>query len=391
MIFLALLFQFVAAVALAWLANWIGLIPWRKSRQAHWSERARLLWPARVTAITNMFVIPMIAGGLSKLAFDCHQYWALGGLIACAGTLLGTYWFDHEVIPELRFKLWWREAIAGWGFRYGTWFVLIATMFVMPSRGAWEIAGVASLFLILHFAIQFGLFLKYLRWIKHIRPADERLQRIVAAVSMQAGIAMPKLSQMAGHHAQAFAFVTTRELIFTDRLLELCSDEEIAAVCTHEVAHLGESKTVLAGRLLGGLYTVPFIFMSPLTTAVGALGLILPFVLMALLIQFTKWLSLRMEKRADQIATARQLDEGVYARALEKIYEFNCLPAVNTNDRQTHPHLYDRMIAAGITPSFPRPAKPKGATWIGRVYLLVFVVLVVSNIMQGGAHDDPEL
>ena len=54
-----------------------------------------------------------------------------------------------------------------------------------------------------------------------------------------------------------------------------------------------------------------------------------------------------MEKRADQLALNEQVQEGVYARALEKLYRENKIPAVNVNDKQTHPHLYDRMVAAG--------------------------------------------
>jgi len=65
-------------------------------------------------------------------------------------------------------------------------------------------------------------------------------------------------------------------------------------------------------------------------------------------------------------------DESVYAPALEKLYRENQLPAVNINDRQTHPHLYDRMLAAGITPNYPRPGRPKKMTWVGTVYACAF-------------------
>jgi hypothetical protein len=94
------------------------------------------------------------------------------------------------------------------------------------------------------------------------------------------------------------------------------------------------------------------------------------------MLRFVKWLSQRMEKRADELALKEQINEGVYARALEKLYRENLSPAVNVNNRQTHPHLYDRMIAAGITPDFPRPARPKRLTLIGWAFIFAFGLFI---------------
>jgi len=58
-----------------------------------------------------------------------------------------------------------------------------------------------------------------------------------------------------------------------------------------------------------------------------------------------------------------QLEPGVYARALEKIYQDNLVSAVATSNSQAHPHLYDRMLAAGIQPEYPRPTKPSAMAW----------------------------
>jgi hypothetical protein len=88
-----------------------------------------------------------------------------------------------------------------------------------------------------------------------------------------------------------------------------------------------------------------------------------------------------MEKRADEFAVKEQLNDGIYARALEKLYKENLSPAVNVNNRQTHPHLYDRMIAAGITPDFQRPARPKRLTLIGWAFAFSFGVFIVLGLM----------
>jgi hypothetical protein len=40
----------------------------------------------------------------------------------------------------------------------------------------------------------------------------------------------------------------------------------------------------------------------------------------------------------------------------------------------THPHLYDRMLDAGVTPDFPRPAPAKRTAWTSTVVFLGMLV-----------------
>ncbi|MHB9005628.1 MAG: hypothetical protein ACYDC1_01715, partial [Limisphaerales bacterium] len=46
------------------LANWLALIPWRRSVGAPWTERARLLWPARTGAGWNLVAAGLLAAGV---------------------------------------------------------------------------------------------------------------------------------------------------------------------------------------------------------------------------------------------------------------------------------------------------------------------------------------
>jgi len=48
---------------------------------------------------------------------------------------------------------------------------------------------------------------------------------------------------------------------------------------------------------------------------------------------------------------------GVYARALARLYEANFAPAVMPR-KHSHPHLYDRLVSAGVQPDYPRPEPP---------------------------------
>ena len=49
--------SFRVAFLLAWGLNWFALIPWRRSVGKHWTERARLPFPARRSSRLNPFLI----------------------------------------------------------------------------------------------------------------------------------------------------------------------------------------------------------------------------------------------------------------------------------------------------------------------------------------------
>ncbi|MEY4916805.1 MAG: hypothetical protein RL616_718 [Verrucomicrobiota bacterium] len=304
-------------------------------------------------------------------------------LAAFWGAVLGCFPCDREVFPQLGFRNWLHQAVAGWGIRFGIWGLLIIGCILMPENFGWLMLAVATGYLLIHFAIQWGLLLKYLRLVKFLSPAENRLRQIVSSTSAHMDVSVRASWQLEGVMALAFAFPTTNEVVFSRRLLEICTDEEIAAICAHELAHLQEGKTILAGRLLGSLAIFPLIFINPSIHQFGIFGLLLPYLGLIAIIKFTRWLSLRMEKRADALALNEQSREGVYARALEKLYRENILPAVNVNDRQTHPHLYDRMTAAGITPDYLRPAKPNRLTVLGWAYVVSLGFLFGLLVARG--------
>ena len=87
-----------------------------------------------------------------------------------------------------------------------------------------------------------------------------------------------------------------------------------------------------------------------------------------------------MDRRADSEAILRQTDEGNYARALEKLYRINLIPAVMPARGQIHPHLYDRMLAAGVTPDFPRPKPPGTLHWTFIIPIIIGVYFAIQNI-----------
>ncbi len=95
------------------------------------------------------------------------------------------------------------------------------------------------------------------------------------------------------------------------------------------------------------------------------------------------WTGRAMEKRADRIAKNNEGTDLAYAQALEKIYVANHMPAVNPKSNvAVHPDLYDRMIAAGITPDYPRPEPPSTWALTGILGTTSTVLLIVITLVH---------
>jgi hypothetical protein len=102
MLHLVALSHFVLAWAMAVFANWIGLIPWRRAANAHWTERARLLWPVRFTAALSAVLIPIILGAVHHICSpDTTRWWILNAIAALLGVLVGRYRLDVTTQVDL--------------------------------------------------------------------------------------------------------------------------------------------------------------------------------------------------------------------------------------------------------------------------------------------------
>ena len=378
---------FCVAFLLAWGANWLALIPWRGSVGQHWTERARLLHPARKAARSNLCLITgaMVFVGL---VVDPTLNILVTAVPALLGALLGGYPMSRELFPETRFKSWLHLVLATLLLVLGFWLVILIGALAMPEHFGlltWIIAGTV---LFLQVAFLSGLGIRLLRWLRLLKPAPESLQVLVREMSQKMQVAVRATWVLATHLSNAAALPLARQLVFTAKLLATHPDDEIKAICAHELGHLNESRKVIFVRTLVALSLFPLIFLKPVATLIGLtdsiLLLSLP-VLVLLLVGFR--LGRRMEKRADRIAVKDQFVEpAVYAKALERLYQTNLMPAVlPRRAHRIHPDLYDRMLAAGVTPDFPKPAPAKSLSWSSylaaagllAVLMLAFLVRVL--------------
>jgi len=232
------------SAAVTFAANWLALVPWRRAKDQHWTERARLYFPVRVAAASNLWVLPAVLAMAGRLLLpDDGPHWAVMVFVTAIGAIAGTIPMDREVFPRIQTKELFRQVSVGWIIRFLMWFVFLGAIALMPDEfnpRSLIVAGVVLGLLILwsgdgwlYVGRRVGLYL----------PPPERLQRIALDTAAKMNVSFREIWLMRASSAQAFAMPASRKLIFTERLLELLPDNEVAAVCAHELAHLTEARS----------------------------------------------------------------------------------------------------------------------------------------------------
>lgn len=394
---LAVLFRFDAPMALKWqfflypaagmallttVVLHLALAPWRRSAGRHWTERARLLWPARRVSLAIVFACSLsggFLGGVERASGLVNSY-SVAGMVC--GFLAGTFFFTRAIEPRYGFLTWLSETFWMVLVQFGIYGILLGLMWSMPNavgpaewlRFAVGLVGVL--------VIATGVWLPLLKLFPHKRkPEEERLEALVREVSVQTGVTPRWTFFSKSPKAFAGALVHLRSLVLTSRLMEILNDEELRAVLHHEVAHLREGFGVKLSRLLPIMGISALAFMNPVEHRYGATGIVLLFLCPVLCARLARAIARRMEHRADD-AAIQGADPVQYARALEKLYEANQMPAVMRSNSMVHPHLYDRMLAAGVTPDYARPERPGIMAWPGWVVLLMPAALMVLMLTQ---------
>jgi Zn-dependent protease with chaperone function len=393
----SLLVLFYAMARLAtWLATAAARWPLRRYHEAAWTERARFAWPSRRLgpAASGFFA------GLSVTAFlgsspdnSPLPRFVLVTLAMTAG-LLGI--IQSMIANERRvnpaFALTPMATRGAWVFRLSIWgpIFLVALVVAGFLPDHLNLTAVIELTLI---ALGMGVYLGWgwsaiMRWLGVFRPASERLCAIAAGLSEQSGVTVRRVEQVSLPMANAFALPLDGSLAMTDAAMAALNDDEVRAICAHELAHLAEPRVSVWIRVLRG-FTIG-LFLALIAAASrpllydfgleGALsGLAAAFLLLIVSTSLLNRYNQKLEHRADAHAVGWENSPGLYARALEKIHEVNLIPAVLRSKRMTHPHLYDRMVQSGVTPDYPRPAPPP--RWPGLVGLATLIAATVLGVM----------
>jgi Zn-dependent protease with chaperone function len=363
------------AAGTTFVTNWLALIPWRRSQTKHWSEQARLVYPVMVAARSNLLIIPGILTLAVLLLWPASSpLWLFTGMAGLLGAYAGTLALDREVFPRISLRDYLSQVAISILLRFLILFVFIGAAALMPDEFNGVALAIGGLVVALSVLWSRGGFIWFGQKMGLFVAAPARLRIITDETSAKMNIPFRDVLLMRSQMAQAFALPNSRKLLFTERLLELSPDDEVAAICAHELAHLTESKTARYARSIQMLMFLPWIFFNPLTHAFGGFAFCgLLFTTLAVPRVYRR-ISQKLESRADQMAKANEGDAGTYARAVVRLYEDGLLPAVTAKARATHSDLYDRMLTAGVTPDFPRPSAAGSKSWHGHI----FAVLVGS-------------
>ncbi len=337
-----------------------------------WPERARLAYPVRIAAAQLALFLPLLgallgwtfAGPLGALSPVSMAL--LGGVAAAVPAGL-----VHRVIermlraPEV---LRWRDLRGMFTTQlllFPHLWVALALSLAMPStrEGGWtwpEGLGVAVGGVLFVLGAT-GSGLGVARLLRCVRGGDPRLDAALGRAAAGAALTdIPRGYVARMGMANAFAYPWRRSVVVTAPAMELLTDDQLAAVCAHEVAHLTEAPRVRALRLVAMvLVAAPLVLLRPVIEhhGVKAFNLLLLGCVVALVV--ARRMRRTMEARADRAGKDQERSPGDYATALEALYRGNLMPVVMPGRHGGHGSLYDRMVAAGAPPGYPRPEPPR--------------------------------
>jgi Zn-dependent protease with chaperone function len=383
---LLLVVHFGLAAALTYGLDWLAFAPWRRAKDAHWTERARLLWPARTTGLLWFYALPFFLAAAQSILFpELPGIYLLTALAGFPGGILGGWPMGRAIFPQLRFANWLVEFTIGTAIRFLRQGALIAAGFYMPAELEWSTLAITAAVAAFIFWLVYGGLFRLLQSLHYFKPAPPRLTTIVSKTADRMQMPTPPVLVTRTHSANAFAALTIHTLIFTEGALSALTDEELSSLCAHELAHLSEPPEVVRARVLSAFTLVPLILIRPAIEAFGFFGFLFLAVGVYVARIAVRDFSNRMEKRADAMAKEHEGESaGAYARALERLYQFNHAPAV-LGGRNTHPDLYDRLVAAGVTPDYPRPRAPEAPT---NTYWLLGILAVMAIFTLFPRVDD---
>ena len=344
--------------------NWFALEDFRRARNAHWTERARVLWPVRRGAYASQYVIPAIVGLSQPALFGIPTWVNVLGCFTCfLGAVLGSIHVDRLTNQSLEWREWLTVNLPTRMFYFLFGATHIVALQLMPEQVGTDMLWVTLGFFVT-LVLLFGIWrLLAVQVVQSLQLPDDRLRSILNEVASGMAQTSPVVYRLKSRAPQAHALPLQGELWVTDGLLSLCTDLEIAAIMRHEMAHLTETRATTALRIVGAVAFAPLIFIHPVEHWLGGGGtflLVTPVWLIAILWQR---MQKRREVRADNVAVESETERGLYAQALCKIYEHSLTPAVNASLGVSHLDLYDRMRSAGIEPDFARPERPHRISW----------------------------
>ncbi len=377
------------------LAARLALPRMRRLAGAHWTERARAALPARWVATVASF---SVAASLATLAFFRAGpllpvpagVLAIGaGVSGYLGAMFAAAHIESQVGLGSRSRS--RLALGRLGMLvvvYPHLLVLVVISCVVDGKLGVKDLVAASLGVSAYAVLSIWGGLPFARAFGAVHPASPKLRGAVDRAIGKTRIRPKALFEIDLPITNAFVLPLPNWLFFTRRCVAGLSEAELECVACHELGHVSEPTAVKLLRTGASFALLPLGFAPAFVGAFGVpIGLGIVYALVFAVAMPMRRLGRRMEARADAVAGHHEEDAGTYATALERLHEGNLMPAVGWSRGGSHPHLYDRMEAAGVTPAYPRPAPPSRARaavgFVAGVTVLVALPFAVGALSTG--------
>src|SRR5262249_3255837 len=139
-----------------------------------------------------------------------------------------------RVLPGAFWAQVWQTLVFGFVRLPHLW-ALIVLAFLAPAKLDSLAWGVFALGVALMVSASSGLYLAPARALGFIRPASERLQRLLAEAAQRTGVAPKEVLELRLSIANALAYPTTGTVAFTTGAIDALDDAQIVAVAAHEL------------------------------------------------------------------------------------------------------------------------------------------------------------
>jgi len=386
---------FLAGLILTSLVALIALAQLRRiPPDAHWTERARRVYPARralnltlgLSALASLLLSIFSTGALFPL--PPRGLAVAAALAAYLGGLGPAFLASRRIRQQpVRMRDWCRWLATSWLLLGSPLLIAAAAFALLPDELNVRAGTILLLAGGLLLWLLFGGPIQVARALGLVKPPSPRLSAAAETAAARVGTRPAAVYEIDLGRPNAAAWPPVGTLLVSREALAILDDEELAGLCAHELGHLSESRATSFARLLPGLLLLGLAALPVLGHTLGWPHLALLVLFFAMTVLQRLWR--RMEQRSDRVAVENERDSGAFARAIEKGYELSLVPAVMSGKPAIHPHLYDRLLAAGVTPTYSRPKPPSQVilrlTWLGigvPTAMAVFAIIDPSVLAQ---------
>jgi Zn-dependent protease with chaperone function len=374
--------------------EWIALRLTPVDPDAHWTERARQLivvhgaLPVATLITALLFCLGPLALHGPLTPINQRVLIFLAGSSAFVGAVAGLGRCERLIYGErATLGARWRGIGMSYLLLRSGLVLFLGMLLVIPAELGPGVAVVILVGALVAWGLMRGAQTGLMRRLGIVKPADEKLETMVRDLAAEVGQPVPSCYELSVLPANAAVLPMANSLFVTRPLLEF-PPEEVRSILAHEFGHLAEAKSAMRIRMVAFFNIIALPLYIPVANSFGlGAGVLLVVLSFALSMGMQRRL-LGMESDADEAAKEHEGEDGTYARALEGIYKHNMIPAVMGTKALTHPHLYDRLEAAGLSPDYPRPAGPP----MGRMHAVRFcLILPITALVFASVYSHVSL